>query len=182
VALGVVLLARMVSPEARPTMLTLTCALVLACAALVVVPWPGARRQAYSAAALHALSPAEFERRVAELFARAGFQARVAGASGDGGVDVRVWRDGRRGVVQCKRYRPDLPVGPAVVRELVGVRAHERADTAWLATTGRLTDGARRLAAAEGIVVLDAAALQAWETSLSWRWPRWWWRRLGIAP
>lgn len=177
IALGAVLLAEMALPVPHTLALGAVVALATGCVLLMVSPWPHARSRAASAASLHALSPAEFERRVAEMFTRAGFQARLVGASGDGGVDVRVWRDGRRGIVQCKRYRPDLPVGPAAVRELVGVRTHEHVDAAWLATTGRLTEGARRLAAAEGIVLLDGATLRAWDASLSRhglrQWIRW---------
>ena len=49
--------------------------------------------------------------------------------------------------------------GPAIIRELLGARSHERAAAARHATTGRLTTGARHLAVSEGIVVLDTAVL-----------------------
>jgi hypothetical protein len=127
----------------------------------LLVASPLAASRPLSAAALYALSPADFERFVAELFASAGYLVRVVGGSGDGGVDVRVWRDGRTGVVQCKRYRPDRTLGPAAVRELVGTRAHERASCAWLATTARLSPAAQRLAEDEGVVVLDPPLLMA---------------------
>ncbi|HEY7832705.1 MAG TPA: restriction endonuclease [Ktedonobacterales bacterium] len=122
--------------------------------------------------AWEALTPAGFEREVARLFARAGYQVKLVGAVGDGGVDVRVWAPGRAGmgagagIVQCKRYAAGCAVGPATVRELIGARTHERAPAAWLATTGRPTLGARRLAAAERIVVLDTSALAAWDARL----------------
>lgn len=116
------------------------------------------------------LTPTAFEREVARLFARAGYRVQLTGAAGDGGVDVRVWPVGRRTappcIVQCKRYAAGRAVGPATIRELIGARAHERAGAAWLATTGRLTAGARQLAVAEGIVVLDTAALATWDTAL----------------
>jgi restriction system protein len=120
------------------------------------------RRRELDVDALYALSPAEFERYVAGLFAAAGYETRVVGGSGDGGVDVRVWRDGWTGVVQCKRYRPDRLLSPAAVRELVGTRAHERVRCAWLATTAPLSPAARQLAAEEGIGVLDASLLTSY--------------------
>jgi hypothetical protein len=158
--LGGVLLAQMLG--ARWSGWTIAAAvaaglLVSLVAMLVVSPFPAS--PALSTAALYALSPAEFERFVAELFASAGYVVRVVGGSGDGGVDVRVWRDGWTGVIQCKRYRPDRTLGPAAVRELVGTRAHERASFAWLATTARLSPAAQRLAEDEGVVVLDPPVL-----------------------
>ena len=52
----------------------------------------------------------------------------------------------------------------------MGARVYERADAAWLVTTGRVTAGARTLAGAAGIGVLDADALVAWESRLQGRW------------
>jgi restriction system protein len=128
-----------------------------------------ARRRALahgSVAELATLTPAEFERHVADLFGHAGYDAQHVGGAGDGGVDVRVARGRRRGIVQCKRYAPRRPVGPALVREVIGTRAHERADWAWLVTTGRVTPGARRLAAAEHVALLDAETPAGWAAAL----------------
>lgn len=129
-----------------------------------------ARKRAACGVAWRRLRPAGFEREVARLFARAGYQVRLVGASGDGGVDVRVWALGRvgieHGIVQCKCYAATHAVGPATIRELIGARAHEHAGSAWLATTGRLTRGALRLATEEQIRVLDATTLAAWDARL----------------
>jgi hypothetical protein len=134
---------------------------------LLVSPWHPSAYHVDGLDTLRALTPAAFERHVADLFLRAGYQVAHVGASGDGGVDVRVWHDEQYGVVQCKRYGPEHAIGPATIRELVGARTHERAELAWLATTGRLTAGARQLAAAERVVLLDAASLVTWEAELS---------------
>lgn len=164
-ALGGVLLAQMaglLTPRrALPTLLAAGLLLCLLCLIGLLVTSPLGGVRAWDAAALYAMTPAAFERHVAALFAASGYAVRVVGGAGDGGVDVRVWRDGWSGVVQCKRYRPDRALGPAAVRELVGTRAHERARVAWLATTARLSPAARRLAEEEGVVVLDAPALAA---------------------
>jgi hypothetical protein len=159
-ALGCVLLARMLGARwSGWTAATLVVAAALVCLIWLLFATPLVGRPGLHADALYAMTPAEFERHVASVFARSGYVVRVVGGSGDGGVDVRVWRNGSRGVVQCKRYRPDRLLGPAVVRELVGTRTHERARYAWLATTAPLSPAARRLAEEEGVRVLDARAL-----------------------
>src|SRR5690606_19621974 len=53
-----------------------------------------------------ALSPGEFEQRVALLLQDLGWQnVQLVGGSGDGGVDIRAAHDGFKYVVQCKRYK-----------------------------------------------------------------------------
>lgn len=146
--------------------------LALILAGLAVAPKlarPRARRHADDVADLATLTPAAFERHVADLFTRAGYRARHVGGAGDGGVDVRVARGRQRGIIQCKRYAPRRSVGPALVREVIGTRAHERVDWAWLVTTGRVTPGARRLAAAEHVVLLDAETPASWSAALRGR-------------
>jgi hypothetical protein len=164
-AFGLALLALAAGARPRDALLVgaLGLAGVMAFHLALVAPWRPPVSRTADVAALRTLSPAAFERHVSVLFRQAGYQVRHVGASGDGGVDVRVWRAGRAGIVQCKRYHAAHAVGPATVRELIGARVHERADVAWLATTGRVTAGARSLAAAAGIRVLDAEALVTWE-------------------
>jgi len=173
VALGIVLLAQMLGVS-RGTIMALSALTLLACGAMSVrrrvLPWQWAMGDREGAiAALGTLTPADFERHVAARFRQRGYRVEHVGGRGDDGVDVRVWRAGRRGIVQCKRYGTAHPIGPGVIRELVGTRALQRADMAWLATTGRVTPAARRLAAAEHIGVLDADAVIARASRrLSW--------------
>ncbi|MFQ3632789.1 restriction endonuclease [Roseiflexus sp.] len=83
---------------------------------------------------LLALSPSEFEQRVAMLLTDLGWRdVHVRGGSGDRGVDVTAERDGQRYLVQCKRYTKS--VGPNYVRDLIGALHIQRADRAILVTT-----------------------------------------------
>lgn len=61
----------------------------------------------------------EFENAVAELYRQYGYDAYVTQATGDGGVDVILRRDGECVAVQCKHHVN--PVGPKDIRELQGV-------------------------------------------------------------
>jgi HJR/Mrr/RecB family endonuclease len=171
-----VLLAQMVGlPRLGWTAVGLIVAAVLVAGLIgLLTAAPLSSGHTLDARALYAMSPGDFERFVASVFAASGYTARVMGGSGDGGVDVRVWRDGWCGVVQCKRYRPDRLIGPAIIRELVGTRSHERARFAWLATTASLSPAARLLAEDEGVMVLDAQALTARRGGIAARRPSRW--------
>lgn len=107
---------------------------------------------------LYALSPRAFEHYVAGLFERRGYKVEVRGRSGDLGVDLMLTQaNGRRAVVQCKRYRH--VIGPEIVRELFGTMIHERAAHGFLVTTAEISDGARSWAADKPITLIDGASL-----------------------
>jgi restriction system protein len=109
---------------------------------------------------LYALSPRAFEHYVAELFERRGYQVEIRGRSGDLGVDLALTRpDGRRAIVQCKRYRH--AVGPDIVRELFGTMVHELAAHGFLVTTADISDAARAWAAGKPITLIDGRTLAA---------------------
>lgn len=109
-------------------------------------------------ATLYALSPADFEAYVAHLFRRKGYQVQLRGRSGDLGVDlVLISPQGKRAIVQCKRYRKQ--VGPDVVRELYGTLMHEQVAHAFLVTTADISDSARQWAQGKPITLVDGLAL-----------------------
>ncbi len=116
------------------------------------------RRPAMTIEQLYALSPRAFEHYVAELFERRGYTVEVRGRAGDLGVDLVLSRlDGRRAIVQCKRYRH--AIGPEIVRELFGTMVHERAAHGFLVTTAAITEAARSWAADKPITLIDGPAL-----------------------
>ena len=64
------------------------------------------------------LDPYEFEKEVAIIYKLNGYESTVTKGSGDGGIDIYLFKDGKKGIVQCKRY--GKKVGPAPVRDLYG--------------------------------------------------------------
>lgn len=112
-----------------------------------------------------ALDPYAFEEAVAELCRRDGCRdvERVGGA-GDLGADVLATApDGRRLVVQCKRYGPANKVGSQDLQRFGGTCfAVHGADAAIVVTTGEFTAPAAEYAAACGILCVDADALAGW--------------------
>ncbi len=107
---------------------------------------------------LQTLSPAAFERFVADLFLQKGYQVRVRGKSGDLGVDLELMDDSfRQAIVQCKRYQKTI--APGIVRELYGALVHERVNRAFLVTTADISPAARKWAAGKPITLIDGQTL-----------------------
>jgi Holliday junction resolvasome RuvABC ATP-dependent DNA helicase subunit len=97
------------------------------------------------------LSGTDFEKLIAELLRRMGFQTSLTKASGDGGIDIVAMLDrpiiGGRFLIQCKRFAPDNMVGSATVREFYGALTAERgAAKGIFITTADFTAQAREFA------------------------------------
>lgn len=110
----------------------------------------------------------KFEQLTAEYFRRAGYQIQLGPGRDDGGVDVLAERmDAAVGpslvVVQCRRYGESKPVGLDAVRAFWATIGDQSATKGLIATTSRLTRGARdycnarryRLSSADGANVRD---------------------------
>ncbi|MEW2076217.1 restriction endonuclease [Streptomyces sp. NPDC012403] len=112
-----------------------------------------------------ALSPEEFEAAIAGLCVRDGCaRVEVVGGAGDLGADVTALTpDGRRLVVQCKRYGDDNKVGSQDLQRFGGTcfTVHG-ADVALVVTTSDFTAPAVEYAEQCGIVCVNRDALLAW--------------------
>ncbi|MFI8006140.1 restriction endonuclease [Streptomyces sp. NPDC086010] len=112
-----------------------------------------------------ALDPYEFEEAVAGLCRRDGCRdAEVVGGAGDLGADVvATLPDGRRLVVQCKRYTADHKVGSQDLQRFGGTcYAVHGAEAAVVVTTGEFTGPALEYAEQCGILCVDLDGLTAW--------------------
>jgi len=108
---------------------------------------------------LNNLSWQDFERQVAEVYRQQGYWVdEVGGGGADGGVDLRLRRDGTTVIVQCKRWKTFM-VGVKPVRELFGVMTAEKADRAIFITSGIYTDEALRFAEGKPLELVDGAQL-----------------------
>lgn len=107
----------------------------------------------------------EFEALVARLLRRDGWQdVRVCGGAGDLGADVIArCPDGRRLVVQCKRYAAHNLVSSPEMQRFLGTVWHEHeADLAWFVTTSGFTTPARNLGKRRGVVLVGRRELAGW--------------------
>jgi len=108
------------------------------------------RDQSISQEALVKLSPRDFEGFIAELWRRFGYEVELTAQTRDGGRDIIAARRAEtdiRILLECKRYTPPNKVGVELVRALYGVKAHERASKAILATSSSFTADAEQFLA-----------------------------------
>lgn len=108
---------------------------------------------------LRELSWLELERLLAEAFRREGYTVEPGGGSApDGGVDLRLFREGRLVLVQCKHWKV-WKVGVKIVRELRGVVSSEGANGGIVVTSGKFSADAVDFARTSGIRLVDGKEL-----------------------
>ncbi|MEV6682705.1 restriction endonuclease [Streptomyces erythrochromogenes] len=124
------------------------------------------RARELSMAQVDALTWQEFETYIAELCRRDGCtKVLVSGKSGDLGADVVGYlADGRKLVIQCKKYAPHRSVPSQDMQKFVGTaRLEHGADVALFVTTGHaFTRDALGLALRQDIVALHRDLLGSW--------------------
>lgn len=110
-------------------------------------------------ASMRSLSWKQFEELVAEAYRRQGFRV-VENASGgaDGGVDIRLIKNGETHLVQCKQWRSNK-VGVSVAREMFGVMTARQATSVIIVTSGRFTREAQDFATGKPIQLIDGPQL-----------------------
>ncbi len=96
----------------------------------------------------------EYETYVAELLRRQGFRdITFTPRTGDFGVDLLATHGRIRYAIQCKYY--SVAVGGAAVQEAVAGMAYYGCERGMVVTNSVLTEGARELARANGIEVME---------------------------
>ncbi|MFF1379043.1 restriction endonuclease [Streptomyces sp. NPDC058308] len=125
-----------------------------------------AKARELSMAEVDALSWQDFEKYVADLCRRDGCtRVVVSGKSGDLGADVVGYlADGRKLVIQAKKYAPERSVSSPDMQKFVGTaRPEHGADVALYVTTCRaFTRAALDLAVRQNIVALHRDLLGSW--------------------
>ncbi len=102
----------------------------------------------------------EFEELVAEAYRRQGYtviENTTAGA--DGGIDIRLKKDNRTHLVQCKNWKTNK-VGVKVIREMYGVVTAEHASSAIIIISGIFTQEAKNFASDKPIELVDGSQLE----------------------
>jgi HJR/Mrr/RecB family endonuclease len=116
-------------------------------------------------AAMDAMHGRTFEQHIAKLLVRDGCtNVVIQGGQGDRGVDViGLTADGRRLVVQCKRYAPYLTISSPAIQKFIGsAKVLYSAEVALFVATCPFTPDALRLAAETGITAVHRGMLEEW--------------------
>ena len=95
----------------------------------------------------------EFEKFIAELFSKMGYESEITKASGDQGIDVIASKNGNKIGIQAKCYSSS--VGNKAVQEAVAGKNHYRLDKAIVVTNNFFTDAAQQLAQSNSIILWD---------------------------
>lgn len=110
---------------------------------------------------LRTMSWRQFEMLVGEAFRRQGYRIEETGLGGaDGGIDLRLSKNGKVTLVQCKQWRSQR-VDVKVVREMYGLLAHHHANAVKIVAIGDFTRDAQRFAAGKPIELIHGETLLA---------------------
>ncbi len=99
----------------------------------------------------------QFEQYLGHLFKGQGYKVQVTRATGDYGADLIIQKDGRKVVVQAKRYSKN--VGIKAVQEAQAAIAHYGANEAWVVTNSDFTAAAHDLAKSNKVRLINREAL-----------------------
>lgn len=93
----------------------------------------------------------QFEELLGEAYRRQGYTViENSGGGADGGVDLKLKKDGETVLVQCKQWRASR-VGVKVVREMFGIMTARKADRVVIVTSVGFTPEAKDFAAGKAI-------------------------------
>jgi hypothetical protein len=102
----------------------------------------------------HGLSDIDFEFQCAQLFRDLGFEAETTSITNDGGIDIILRKNGKRGAVQCKAWRQPCPVKE--VREFYGVICAEKMEFGYFIAKSGFTNSAE-------LWLKRTAIIQGWD-------------------
>jgi hypothetical protein len=99
-----------------------------------------------------------FEFLVCDLYRRLGYDVKETPATGDGGIDGFLRRNGQLYLLQCKRTRGS--VGEPVLHALLGCMTAHNAVGGIVVTTGKVSEPAKRWATGKPIEIVEFERLQ----------------------
>lgn len=115
--------------------------------------------------AIRDMDPYDFERLVAKIWEKRGWDTQVTQGSADRGIDVIATKkdafDERKHLIQAKRYGKNTKVGSEDVQKYSGLYAHKDGDVdgVYIVTSGYFTKEAKKVAIARDVRTINAEEL-----------------------
>lgn len=103
----------------------------------------------------------QFEDAVAILFRELGFQVKQTPYSNDRGKDAIAWKDGKKYLIECKRYDSQNTIGRRELQIFVAAMKEEGAQGGFYVNTGRFANTAPEYAMQNQIDLYDGARFPA---------------------
>ncbi len=107
------------------------------------------------------MDPRQFENAVAALFRELGYQVKQTPYSNDRGKDAIALKNGRKFLIECKRYDAANAIGRRELQIFVAAMKEENADGGFYINTGRFASTAAEYAKQNQIELYDRTRLPA---------------------
>ncbi len=101
------------------------------------------------------MKPQHFEDAIAELFRELGYEVQQTPYSNDRGKDAIARKDGRKYLIECKRYEASNTIGRRELQVFVAAMKEENAESGFYINTGRFASTAPEYAARNQIELYD---------------------------
>jgi len=105
------------------------------------------------------MTPRQFEDAIAELFRRLGYKVQQTPFSNDGGKDAIAWKDGKKFLIECKRFGERTSVGRRDVQILHSAVVDAKAEKGIFVTTSSYAHTAVEYAKKNNLEIYDRAAI-----------------------
>jgi restriction system protein len=106
-----------------------------------------------------AMTPRQFEDSIAELFRRLGYAVEQTPFSSDGGKDAIALKDGKKFLIECKRFGDHSTVGRRDIQILHSAMVDSKAEQGFYVTTGSFAQTAIEYAKKNNIKIYDRTAV-----------------------
>lgn len=110
---------------------------------------------------LFSLSPNEFEDAVASMFRHLGYNVTQTPRANDGGKDAIMYKEGKKYVVECKRYGKGKSIGRPALQKFFAAMFEENAEKGYFVTTAGFASTAIKYARDNNIVLINLSKLIA---------------------
>lgn len=105
------------------------------------------------------LSPSQFEDAIAVMYQQLGYTVKQTAISNDFGRDAILLKDGKKYLVECKRYGADMLIGRPALQKFYAAIIGDKADGGFFITTSSFARTAIKYAKETQITCIDGKAL-----------------------